>query len=63
MDDMSKEKIVSYLESALSEVNEMLSVHDNIRADDGQYEDPEEWWLRPVKQHIEAALAATEEFK
>ncbi len=59
---MTQETIASHLRSALDEVNLRLSLHDDIRLNDNQYEDPEEWWLRHVKKQIEAALAATEGF-
>lgn len=44
------------LKSLLAEVNDCLAVHDNIRDADDQYEDPEEWWLRPLKRQLEEAL-------
>jgi hypothetical protein len=44
------------LESLLAEVDAALAPHDNIRADDPQYEDPQEWWLRPLKRQLHEAL-------
>lgn len=46
------------LESLLEGVNKALAPHDNIRADDDQYEDTEEMWLRPLKQQLAEALAS-----
>lgn len=46
------------LEALLSEVNAELAVHDNIKADDDQYEDPQEWWLRPLKRQLQEAITS-----
>lgn len=48
------------LQSLLADVNEALAPHDLIRAEDAQYEDPQEWWLRPLKRQLEESLAELE---
>lgn len=42
-----------YLDDLIKELREDLNAHDNIRSDDCQYEDPQEWWLSPLVEKIE----------
>lgn len=50
-------KVREALEAQKEYIESRLSVHDNIRADDDQYEDPEEWELRPKLKSVLEALA------
>lgn len=50
-------KVREALEQQKDYIESRLSAHDNIRADDDQYEDPEEWELRPKLKFVVEALA------
>lgn len=41
--------------SLIRELGEDLESHDSIRSDDDQYEDPQEWWLRPLIKKLKEA--------
>lgn len=56
-DLLTPSQAASRLQSLLSDVNEALAPHDNIKAGDPQYEDPQEWWLRPLQTQLKEALA------
>ena len=57
---LSPEKTRRKLRSLLDEVNDALAPHDNIRAGDSQYEDPQEFWLRPLQRQLQEALTTLE---
>jgi hypothetical protein len=49
------------LQALLEDVQDALAPHDNIRSDDSQYEDPEEWWLRPLLRNLKATIQQLDE--
>jgi hypothetical protein len=48
---------VGALDSQKLDVTTRLQHHENIRADDDQYEDPEEWALRDALKELNTAIA------
>lgn len=63
---MSSEELLTFdvarqrLGQLLRDVNEALAPHENIRCADPQYEDPQEWWLRPLQRQLKEALSDLE---
>jgi len=43
------------LEDLIKDIGEDLEYHENIRGSDDQYEDPQEWWLRPLVSKLKEA--------
>lgn len=48
------------LSSLIDEVSEIVTSHANIRLDDEDYEDPEEWWACPL---LESLVTARDELE
>lgn len=53
-------KFKNILEKLLEEAENAQSPHNSIKFDDDQYEDPEEWILRPLIKHIKNAIKSLE---
>lgn len=53
---LTKRKAHSRIALLLAEAKEALAPHENIKGEDPQYEDPDEWWLRPLISGLEKTL-------
>ena len=49
------ETVTWHLDQLIKELSEDLENHDGIRSEDDQYEDPQEWWLRPLVYKLKTA--------
>lgn len=59
-DRMTKSEALRDLQGLLEKAKSMQASHKSIRADDDQYEDPEEWWLNPLVAGLEKTIRAVE---
>ena len=39
----------------IDELNELIAPHEQIQADDDQYEDPKMWWSIPLRDQLKQA--------
>jgi len=57
---LTKQSALHKLRTILNEAEDALAGHDSCKADDDQYEDPEEWWLRPLVTNLKKTIADAE---
>lgn len=53
---MDKRDYLQKLQQLLGDAKDQLLPHITIKYDDDQYEDPEEWWLRPLIDNLEKTI-------
>lgn len=54
--------ILSLESEIISSISDELKYHDGIRESDDQYEDPYEWWSRPLIRKVNELLLLLNEF-
>lgn len=52
----NKQDVIDQLYKIIQQVNDVISSHESIRADDDQYDDPELWWAYPVRDCLLDAI-------
>lgn len=53
----NRELVLAKIDEVLRVLGDVITPHENIMADDDQYEDPELWWAYPARALLLEAAA------